>query len=361
MNAFYVVWRNAYVRVLVYLLLAWFVYSNLGRVGNIITLAVLAYMFAYLTNPIVEFSRRRGIPRGLGVAIVYIILILFLIAASVLIASIVAQLIEFAKQLPALATSVQTAVANQLHQWRQVQGSPAVRSLATQLTSALQTGANDLAAQLLKFLQGSGLDLISGAVGLVSNILEFALVFIVGGYTLYSYPQIGRTLLDLFPRRWQPRVLDFTQDVNTAVGGYIRGQVVIAVSIGALVALGLTIIGLPLALAIGFIAGLFNIVPYLGVIISVAPAVLLAASFGWVKILLVLVVFVAANQLEAHVFSPIILSRSTDLHPVTVILSILAGLAIYGIVGGLLAVPLAALGKLLIRKYWLKSSLHDTE
>ena len=161
--------------------------------------------------------------------------------------------------------------------------------------------------------------------------------------------------------RVQPTVLELSKDISTAVGGYIRGQIIIALAIGVLTGLGLTIIGLPLGLAIGFIAGLFNIVPYLGAIIAITPALLLAIPSGWLEVVLVGVVFTIVSQLESHVLAPQILSKSTDLNPISIILAILSGLALGGVLGALLAVPLTALVKLLIRKYWLGSRFHGGE
>ena len=125
-----------------------------------------------------------------------------------------------------------------------------------------------------------------------------------------------------------------------------------------MVGVGLAILGVPLALGLGFLSAVFNVVPYLGVIISIAPAILLAAQFGFLKVLLVLLVFVIANQVEAQFLSPNILAKTTDLHPITVIITILAGASLLGVFGGLLAVPLVALGKLLIRKHWIGSRYH---
>ncbi len=108
---------------------------------------------------------------------------------------------------------------------------------------------------------------------------------------------------------------------------------------------------MPLALSLGFLAGLFNLVSYLGVIISTLPALLLAAGVGGWQVLGVLGV-VAANQLETYILSPIILSRSTQLHPAAIIIAILIGASLRGIVGALVAVPLVAFLKLLYEDYY---------
>ena len=94
-------------------------------------------------------------------------------------------------------------------------------------------------------------------------------------------------------------------------GGYLRGQLLIGLTVGLLIALGLSLLGIPNALAIGFLAALLNIVPYLGPVVAAIPAVLLALPGGWGTVLLVVLVFVAANQLESSFLSPYILGRTT--------------------------------------------------
>ncbi|HWG85040.1 MAG TPA: AI-2E family transporter [Deinococcales bacterium] len=355
MNAFAYVWRSPWVRVVVYLLIAWFLYRLAGRLTGVITLAVLGYLFAYLFNPLVELSTRRRIPRALAVVLVFVLVALFLVLASVLIASIITQLIEFGRQLPQLARSLQATLDDAVGRLQQYRDVPGLENLSTNAAATVQTALADITARLLGFLQSSGLDIVSGTVGVVGNVLQFFLVFILGFYMLLSYRQIGRSVIAAFPERWQPVVRDLSHDISTAAGGYLRGQIIIAAAVGTMVAIGLTIIDVRLALALGFIAGIFNIVPYLGAIISILPAMLLAIEGGLVKVILVAVVFAVANQVEANVLSPLILSRSTNLHPVTVLIAILTGAALYGIVGALLAVPLAALAKLLVEKYWLRS------
>jgi predicted PurR-regulated permease PerM len=189
-------------------------------------------------------------------------------------------------------------------------------------------------------------------------VVQFFLVLIIGTYMLGAFENIGTTALGLFPVKLQPRVLEFSKDVSTAVGGYIRGQLIIALSVGTMVGVGLGVLGIPLALALGFLSAIFNVVPYLGVIISIVPALLLASQFGLVKVILVIVVFLIANQVEALVLSPNILGKSTELHPITIILTIIAGASILGVFGGLLAVPLVALAKLLVYKHWIGSRYH---
>jgi predicted PurR-regulated permease PerM len=339
----------------------------LKELGNVTRLALLSYLFAYLFNPLVEwlvsrpFLKAKGISRFarvIAVTIVYLIVIVFLLIASLVIVTLIQQLIVFARQLPTLFLSFENTLNGWLGNLQQV---PELKDILKDTTKTIQDALSSLVQKLLEFLQGSGLSLISRAVGVVGNVFESFLVFVLGGYMLFAFPAVGKTLLEVFPVRFQPIMLELSKDVSTAVGGYIRGQIIIALSIGVLIGLGLTIIGLPLGLAIGFIAGLFNIVPYLGAVIAITPAILLALPSGLLKVVFVGLVFTVVNQLESHVFAPQILSKSTDLNPISIILAILSGLALGGVVGALLAVPLVALAKLLIRKYWIGSRFHGGE
>ena len=339
----------------------------LKELANVTRLALLSYLFAYLFNPLVQwlvarpFLQTRGVKpfaRAIAVTFVYLIVIVFIIIASLVIGSLIRQLIIFAQQLPTLVTSLQNILTGWVDNLKQV---PELKNTLQDTTKTIQDGLSGLVQKLLDLLQGSGLSIISRAVGVVGNVFEYFLVFVLGGYMLFTFPSIGKTLLEVLPISVQPTALELSKDVSTAIGGYIRGQIIIALSIGVLIGLGLTIIGLPLGLAIGFIAGVFNIVPYLGVVIAVTPALLLALPGGLIKVILVGIVFTIVNQLESHVFAPQILSKSTDLSPISIILAILSGLALGGVVGALLAVPLTALAKLLIRKYWIGSRYHGGE
>ena len=106
-------------------------------------------------------------------------------------------------------------------------------------------------------------------------------------------------------------------------------------------------------------AAIFNLVPYLGPIIGVTPAILLGFTISPLHALFAIIVFLVANQIEGNVFGPIILSKSTNLHPVTVLLSILAGAGIFGLLGALFAVPIVAFLKLIIDDYLLKSPAYQ--
>ncbi len=331
----------------------------LNELSSVFILGGLSYLFAYLFYPLVVWLQRRRIPRALGLFLAFLIVLLFLGLATVLIGSIVNELAQFAQKLPQLVTSTQQQINVWLDELEQVRGqSQQLRDVIDQATDAVQNVLSSIVQNLLGFLQNAGSGLLTRTLGVLGGVVQFFLVLIIGTYMLGAFESVGRTALGLFPVRLQPQVLEFSKDVSIAVGGYIRGQLVIALSVGTMVGVGLGILGIPLALALGFLSAIFNIVPYLGVIISIVPALLLASQFGLVKVILVVIVFIIANQVEALVLSPNILGKTTELHPITIILTIIAGASVLGVFGGLLAVPLVALAKLLVYKHWIGSRYH---
>ena len=341
-----------WVRVLlltVVLLLAFVVFT---RLGGLLRLLAIAYLFAYLFHPLVRWLERRRIPRALGIVLVYVLVLGLLALLGTLLATVAAQLVLLARTLPERLTQARTGL-DQLER-----ASPILKTVIEQASTAAQTWLDNLGANLEGLVRGGGASVIGGAFGAVSGTLEVLVALIAGGYVLAGFEGINRFLLELLPVTWQPLARSLSEDVSTAVGGYLRGQLLIAALIGVMISLAMSVIGQPLALALGFIAGVFNVVPYLGVVIGIVPALLLAIPGGWGQVLLVAFLFLAVNQLEGHVFSPLILARATNLHPVSVVAAVLAGLSLGGLIGGVIAVPLAALTKLLVLKYWLPSRTH---
>ncbi|WP_425145637.1 AI-2E family transporter [Deinococcus sp.] len=353
-NAFRAVWRNPYVRVPVFLILLYLAYRFFGLVSHVFVLALIAYIAAYLAHPALNWLVRRRVPRGVGVLLIVLLIFGLVALASSLLVTIVTQFYDLVQKLPKLT-------ANFLIWFDALaQKYTFLKSADIQLQALTENGAQTIQKYLLPYLQKYQSALVGGLFGIASSIAEGFATLILAIYMMLDYDKIGLTLIRVFPRIWQPFVLDLSANVSRAVGGYLKGQLLIATFVGVFIGVLLSVFGIPSAPAIGFLAGLFNIVPYLGVVISIAPALLLAATTSAVvfKVIVVVVVFVAANQIEGHLLSPLVLGRTTDLHPVTVVLAILSGLALFGIVGALVAVPLTALAKLLMQEYYFSSRVY---
>ncbi|TSA83692.1 AI-2E family transporter [Deinococcus detaillensis] len=361
-NAFQAIWRNPYIRAATFLLLLYLAYLVLGSVSHIVVLAVIAYIIAYLAHPMLVWLEKRKINRAIGVLLTVVLIFGLIVLASGLLVTIFNQLSDLIQRLPALTKEFLTQPwFNNL-----ADRFPPLSSVRDQITKISQNGAAGLQQYIqpyidtvLPYLKANSGALFGGVLSVASIVGEAFAVLIMSIYMMLDYDKLGLNFLRLFPRTWQPFVLDLSKNVGQAVGGYLKGQLIIAAFVGIFIGVALSIAGVPSAPAIGFIAGVFNVVPYLGVVIGITPALLLAASAGGVvKLIVVVVVFVVANQIEGHLLSPMVLGRTTNLHPVTVIIAILTGLTLMGITGALLAVPLAALGKLLLQEYYYPSRVY---
>lgn len=360
LNAFQYIWRSPWVRAAVFLLLIYALYRLFGQITSVVVVFAVGYLIAYLANPMLNWLERGRVKRGLGVFFVLLVFIGLFALVAALIVTVSTQLIALITGLPAQVGRL-NEVLDSVFRWFGAHGVAGTESVRARLTEAVQNSLQNLGRNIVPILQNllsstgtvfSSLLSIGGVVG------QVVLILLLSVYLMLDYSRVNAALLRSFPRPWQPRVLEFASLIGTAVGGYVRGQLVIATFIGVFVWLGLTLIGVPSAAAIGFLAGAFNIVPYLGPVIGATPALLLALPFGWVKMLLVIVVFVAANQIEGNFLSPYILGRTTDLHPVTVLLAILIGASLLGFAGALLSVPAVALGKLVLEKYYYPSRVY---
>jgi predicted PurR-regulated permease PerM len=358
-TAFAQLWKNPYIRVGFWLLILYVGYLLFGRVQSIVTLALTGYTIAYLFHPMLSFLERYRISRGFGILLVFLIIVAFIVAATFLFIEVVNQFTALLSQLPKLYTTyIQPWLQNAITWINEHREIPQLKSLAGNLDELIKNASNTLAGQAKGLLEGffsSGGAIVSGVVSITQYIFQGVILLILSAYLMGDFKKIGTTLINIFPKAYQNIAQEISEHISTAIGGYLRGQILIATAVGVMIALGLALIGVPNALALGFLAATFNIVPYLGVVIAIVPSILLGLTVSTITALLVVVVFVVVNQLEGNFLSPYILGRTTNLHPATVLLSIMVGLTLFGIVGALLGVPLAAFGKLMLQTYYYPS------
>ena len=171
-------------------------------------------------------------------------------------------------------------------------------------------------------------------------------------YLLRDWDRLTRGTAELLPEDRRPTIVSFAAQCDRMISRYLRGQVTVAIAMGVITGVGLWIARFPYAGLLGLIVGIFSVVPYLGLVLSLIPAIFIALVSGSVLISLlkVAVVYGASQLLEASVISPRIVGESVGLHPVLVLLALSAGGYFFGFVGLLLGVPAAAIGKLLVER-----------
>lgn len=375
-TALELIWHYSWVRAVTYIVVAALVVFALWALRDryvfALQVGVIGFVVAYVLNPLVDLLGRVRVRRPFAVVLVYLALLQVLIFGSILIGQVVVELSRFVSLIPdavqslgeqfarlgawfeGIATRLPPSVAEFLDGRLGItpEGDLAVQA-QDRVAGVLETAVENLLALFERILSGGPSVLLSSATSFVSTTLQVFLILLASAYFLYDFPRFSANFRRFIPRRWRPVAHDVIVKTDRAVGGYLRGQLLITSLLGLLIWIGLTLIGIPFATAISFLAAIFNLVPYLGPIIGVIPAVLLGFTISPWAAVLAIVVFVVANQLEGNVLSPLILSRSVDLHPVTVLLAIMAGLGLLGFVGALLAVPTVALAKVLLEDYLL--------
>ncbi|MFZ5991266.1 MAG: AI-2E family transporter [Deinococcota bacterium] len=358
-------WQYLWVRVAVYTLLIVLVlyYLNwaLAMARSAIVTVLIAVVFSYITSPIVRWFERRRLSRALGVVVVFVGFLLFVALASVLLANMAGQLAGFLTGLPNLVSPLLDWAQALPGRFGQIELPQPVRDALAQASSSIQTLLQGFTQSLLRLLQAllaQGGNLIGFFSNLVGGIFQLLTALTISIYLLYDLPKIAHTLLKAIPEPYQPMALEVSQKADRAFGSFVRGQVLVATISGTIVAVGLSIVGVPQAASLGFLTFIFNFIPFVGVIISAIPAILLALPLGWLKLALTVGVLYLTNQLEGNVYGPFVMRRAVSIHPVTGIIGILVASSLFGFIGALFSTPMLAFFKILYVDYYQKSRFY---
>lgn len=305
---------------------------------------VLALLLVYLLTPLVDYLTDKKLPRVAATFCAYIVLFsIFTLIMLVVIPRLVDAFQEISSQLPQYIEATKEYAASLQEKYR------GLRLLLEreELTDWILQGIGVLTGKVAQSI-----------VRLPAGIFLFILSLIVSFYLLKDAKKIRSALIDYIPKEYQKKVSEFLTDVDKILGGYIRGQLIIAAVVGTSIGIGLFLLRIKYALVLGTVAGVFNVVPYFGAVISIIPALLLGLikdPFSAWTFLWVILLFIGVNQVEMYFLAPRILSRKVRLHPVAIIFAIVVGGAALGMLGILLAIPaLAILKALFIRLHQRK-------
>lgn len=328
----------------------------LSTTGTLLAPFVLSLVLAYVLDPLVDALQRRRIPRSVA------ILVLTLPALGLLALLLLVGVPAAARQLASLVSELPTFF-DRLADWIEAARS---RLLAVDLPlvdeDALLARLRDLDAEAIAAFLQERQEALGGwiwegalgfgrGIGSVFTILGYlTLTPVLTFYLLRDWDRMTPRVAELVPEDRRSSVVSLASEADTLVARYLRGQVTVALTVGAITALGLWAVSFPYAGTLGTVVAVFSIVPYLGLILSLVPAIFIALVSGsvWISLLKVAAVYGVAQFLEASVISPRIVGESVGLHPVWVVLALALGGYFFGFVGLLIAVPAAAMGKLLV-------------
>jgi predicted PurR-regulated permease PerM len=303
---------------------------------------ILAGAIVFLLNPIVTGLQHRGVPRAAGAGLAYVGVLAVIFAAGVGLFPIAAtQVDELEDDMPAIQRRVE--------RWVDDRAEESVGTFYEFSRSDLEDSISNDGATIDEQLQS--LRRIGGEV--IHVLLIIVLAPIIAFYLLVDVPHLRRVADSLVPETAREEVTVVAHRLNRAIGGFFRGQLVVAAIVGVLCSIGLGVIGLKFWFLIGMIAGLFNIIPLVGPWVGGVPGVTIALTTGSpLQALLVVIVMVGVQQIDNHFITPQVMQRTVHLHPAVVILALVAGGSMAGFYGLLLAVPTAAVIKILVSFAW---------
>src|SRR5690625_74966 len=305
---------------------------------------VAGMAIAYFLDPVCDRLELIGLSRIMATWVVTIVCtaILIVVLALVLPAAI-SQTVDLIERLPNMLESVRIAAEGMLERMDS--------DVADNLLNQARTALSGAFANLASLLTNAALGLLSGGAAVINLLALAFLTPVVAFFLLRDWDRLIARIDSWLPRPHVPTIRRLAQEVDEILAGWVRGVLIVCISLSIFYAAGLTLVGLPSGLVIGILAGMLSFIPYLGAAIGFLLSVGLAAlQFdNWLAIAAVAAIFFVGQAVEGNILTPKLVGDRIGLHPVIVIFAVLAGGALFGFVGVLLALPVAAAVGVLIR------------
>ncbi|WP_455200376.1 AI-2E family transporter [Kaarinaea lacus] len=330
----------------------WFLFAGIVATGLLIYLLspvlmpfLIGALLAYLGDPLVDRLEAKKLSRTAAVIVVFVVILLVVLSLPlVLLPLIEQQITALITNIPKYIDWVQNTVVPFLSQKLNVDASLFNIETVKKSITTHWRDVGGIAGYIVNTVSKSGFALLA----ILANLV---LVPVVTFYLLRDWDVLVERIHHLLPRKQEPVISMLAKESDVVLGQFLRGQLMVMVALGTTYTIGLWIVGLDLALLVGMIAGLVSFVPYLGFIVGILLAGIAAImQFGDVTYLLyVAIVFAIGQSLEGMVLTPLLVGDKIGLHPVAVIFAVMAGGQLFGFVGILIALPVAAVAVVILR------------
>lgn len=299
---------------------------------------VLAGTLSAAIAPLAEKAEKYKVPRFITVASVFLSVgAIYLLAASLLYPTLKEQAHNLYENLPQYGRALHENYSN-------------LKELAGEKASALEIGSQEV-----RKIVSQG---VHHAMDFTSNIfnclISAILVIFLTGYFVSNADRLWKEGLLWVPPAYRPRIASLIKPLELRLGGYVRGQVMVCLAVGSILGCGLFLIGVKYSLILGIIAGLLNLVPFVGSITATLLALLVAANQSTTHLLLTVLLFFFEQWLESNFITPQLLGSAVELDPLVVLFAILIGGSLMGLPGALIAVPIATILMILAEEFYLR-------
>jgi predicted PurR-regulated permease PerM len=330
------------------LIFAWLVYALRGVLAPVI----LAFFLAYVLDPIADRVEAMRVPRGFAVmgllvgAILVGVLLVFLVLPALL-----RDLVDLISQLPlALKRAIETAGP-----WLQARGIQ-VPATGSDAVAALESQLANVTPMLLGSAQSLATGFLGSTASVVSAIAAVMLFPVLTAYLLLDFDRIMAAASDLIPPRFRASTLEILKEVDEVLGLFVRGQLLVMLALGTMLAIGYAAVGVTLAVPIGIIGGLLSFIPYVGGATALGLGLLMSVLHydGMGQLIAVVAVYAGVQMLEGFVVTPYIVGDKLGMSALVVLFALMIGGELFGFLGVMLALPVAAIIKVFVNRGLLR-------
>ena len=322
---------SSLVRILAVLVALYFAYL----IRDILVIIAATIILASAIDPWVDWMQKKAkLPRPFGIALIYVALLSLIgLTVYLIIPPITAQFSQLASDLPSYIDRF-SQFLSKFHDYSLAHG------WINNIKASLGSAASDL--------PNAAGSVLSGVFNFFGGIFSFIIVLVITFYILAEENVIRKLLWSITPEHHQHHVMDLFNRINVKLGLWLRGQLVLCLTIFVLDFVGLWILGVKYALILALIAGITEFIPYLGPILGAIPAVFLAFTQSPILALFTAILFFIVQQLENNLLVPKIMEKAVGLNPIVSIVALMIGFSIDGVVGALLSIPIATAATVII-------------
>lgn len=298
-------------------------------IRDVVAIFFVALLLAALIEPFAAWLHKRHVPRGFGVLIVYVILF-------ALIAGIIWLVVPpFVEQIQALGGGIVDVAGSARGAFDQILAFTEQYGLADNINSSVASYQEGITSAITHAF--------STITGIFGGIAALILVLVLAFYMVVEENAAKRLFRHVTPKKYRPYISGLIGRMQDKLGAWLRGQIILMIVVGIMTYIGLLIIGVEYPLVLAVFAGIAEIVPYAGPIIAAVPAIVIAFTASPIKALIVVALYIGIQQLENSVLTPKIMQKSVGLNPVVSLFVLLVGFQLAGLVGALLAIPVATM------------------
>ncbi len=325
----------------------------LYQIRTIIALVAIAYLIAYIFDPVIDRLEAWHIPRTVGILMIGLVIAGAIVGVTLtVIPEMRRQTAQLIAHAPEWGGRIYEKIQPVLDELQISINRENLERYAQKLLSYVQENIPRLASPIIQAIR----NMFTGIANFIVGVFYVIIVPVMAFYFLRDYDRIREGFYRYVPPHWRPTVRSWLTDIDRVLGGFLRGQFLIAMILALLYATGLTLLDVPLGFLLGLISGLANMIPYMAAVVGVLPAMVLSlmSEGSLIKLIWILALYEAGQLLEGLILGPRITGHTTGLHPAVVIISIMIGGTLMGIWGILLAVPVAGILKVAFLRWFTR-------